>query len=101
MVRGQYDAAHQRERIEWNDDLEANGPRPCDVCQLPVHGDAYRHLNPDGRKFHLDHRTPLAAGGQPDGPKRPRHDHCNTSEGGKLGNVLKAMRVRPPTMKDW
>ncbi|HEY3545074.1 MAG TPA: hypothetical protein VGK17_03155 [Propionicimonas sp.] len=99
MTRGAYDAAHQHERTVWNDDLEANGPRPCDVCLEPVHGDAYRHLNPDGRKFDLDHQTPVAYGGQ--GPKRPRHARCNRSKGGQLGNLIKAMRSQPKTMKDW
>lgn len=90
---------HQRDRAAWNAELEASGPRPCPRCPALVYPDSLRHLNPDGRKFHLGHRSDVALGGK-DGPKTPEHDHCNTSAGATLGNKLRAKRRRR-TMRDW
>jgi hypothetical protein len=94
-----YGADHQRERAQLNDDMEANGPRTCDVCNQPVYPDSRANLNPDSRHFHLDHSTPVTWGGA--GTKRARHATCNESQGGKLGALRRRFREGARLSRDW
>ena len=94
-----YGPEHQRQRRNWNAELEANGPRPCPRCDLPVYPDSRADLNPDHRKFDLGHQTAVAYGGQ--GPKKPEHSTCNRRAGGQLGILIKQLARRPATTREW
>ena len=95
-----YGKQHQKARLQHDLDLATLGPRPCRRCGEPVHCDRDAHLNPDGQPFDLGHGTDLAFGGT-GADSQPEHRTCNRSAGGRLGNLLKQLRQRPPTTRDW
>jgi hypothetical protein len=94
-----YDAAHQRERADWNRELTATGPRPCPRCNQPVYPDQLAHLNRDGRPFDLGHQVDVVNGGQ--GPKLPEHNCCNRSAGGKLAALRRRLKEGPRLSREW
>lgn len=96
MGKPQYDHQHQRQRAQWDRLLIREGPIDCDVCDLPVYPDRLHHLNPDRRKFDLDHSTPVIEGGL-HAPKRPRHACCNR----RAGQALAMVRRVEPASQEW
>ena len=98
-VGNPYGAQHRRDRAAADAELVANGPRPCDVCDLPVYPDRLAHLNRDAEKFDLDHTNPVALGGG--AAKRPRHCCCNRGKGGELGHLLAKLAEGPRTSREW
>lgn len=97
MASPQYDYQHQLERKAANGRLETLGPIPCRRCGQPVHCDAQRHLNRDGRKFELGHGVAHINNG--DGSdKQPEHAYCNEAAGGRLA---RARQRATRATRDW
>ncbi|MGQ4548290.1 HNH endonuclease [Dermabacteraceae bacterium P13077] len=69
---------------------------PCALCTQPIDTNLpYTHP----MSFTADHITPIAAGGNMNGPLQPAHRACNSRKGKKTTPTT--ARPKPTTSRDW
>lgn len=82
-----YGWEHQQARAQALATLQDGTPCPFPRCGRPMTQAMARHLD-------YDHYPPLAQGGQPNGPRRLSHAHCNRQAGQRLAVALRNHRRR-------